>query len=144
MSKRTYTACYVHLVWGTKDRVPLLKSPESRTAATRYIREYAEEKAIPVKAIYVNPDHVHLLIELPTNRTIEEIVKLVKGSSSHWINQNNIIKPKFAWAVGYAAFTVSKLNVGKVKKYIEKQEEHHRKLTYTEEYQRFIKEVENR
>ncbi|HGY55126.1 MAG TPA: IS200/IS605 family transposase [Caldithrix abyssi] len=144
MSKRTYTACYAHLVWGTKDRVPLLKSPESRAATTRYIREYAEEKAIPVKALYVNPDHVHLLIELPTNQTIEEIVKLVKGSSSHWINQNDIIKPKFAWAVGYAAFTVSKLNVGKVKHYIEKQEEHHRKSTFTEEYQKFIKEVENR
>ena len=140
MPKHTYTACYVHLIWGTKDRLPLLNNPEAKAKTTKFISEYTVEKAIPLEALYVNPDHVHLLIELPTNRTIEDIVKLIKGSSSHWINQNDIIKQKFAWAVGCAAFTVSKSNIGKVTNYIRNQENHHRKKSFRQEYDEFIQQ----
>ena len=75
---------------------------------------------------------------MPTNRTIQDIVKFVKGSSSHWINQNNIIKEKFSWAKGYSAFSVSKSGVYRVRKYIKNQEEHHRKKSFAEEYSKFL------
>ena len=88
--------------------------------------------------MYTNPDHVHLLIELPVDRTIQDIIKLLKGSSSHWINQNDIIRHKFSWAIGYAALTVSKTNVEKVKKYIQRQKEHHKKVSFNEEYMKFL------
>ena len=138
MSKRSYTACYVHLIWGVKERLPLLKTKEVRRKVNKYIHEYAVTKKISIKVLHTNPDHIHLLIELSTDQTIEDIVKLIKGSSSHWINQNDIIEPKFSWAVGYAAFTVSRMNVSKVFKYILNQEEHHRKITFKEEYDKFI------
>lgn len=139
MSKRSYTACYLHLIWGVKDRLPLLKSKEVRVAINGFLQEYAGSKNIQIKTMYINTEHAHLLTELPTNQTIEDTVKLLKGSSSHWINQNDIIKPKFAWAVGYAAFTVSKSNVQRVHNYILNQEKHHKKITFREEYEAFIK-----
>jgi len=139
VSKRSYTACYLHLIWGVKDRLPLLNSKQVRTAVNKYIQQYSSTKNIPIKIMFINPDHIHLLIELPTNQTIEDMVKLIKGSSSHWINQNDIIKPKFAWAVGYAAFTISKSNIGRVFNYIKNQETHHKKVTFQDEYDSFIK-----
>jgi putative transposase len=96
MSKKSYTACYIHLIWGVKDRQLLLKSEEARIALRKFINQYVKLKKINLKIMFINPEHIHLLIELATNQTIEDIVKLIKGSSSHWINQNDIIKLKFA------------------------------------------------
>jgi putative transposase len=96
MSKRSYTACYIHLIWGVKDRQLLLKSEEARIALRKFINQYVKLKKINLKIMFINPEHIHLLIELATNQTIEDIVKLIKGSSLHWINQNDIIKLKFA------------------------------------------------
>ena len=142
MSKRSYTACYLHLIWAVKDRMPLLNTEKAVKSVTGYLHSYLNELGIYVHALYINPEHIHLLIDLPTNRTIEDIVKLIKGSSSHWINQNNIIEYKFAWSVGYAAFAVSKSNVEKVAQYILNQKEHHRRITFAEEYRKFIREYE--
>jgi hypothetical protein len=66
-------------------------------------------------------------------------VKLLKGASSHWINQNRIVPGKFAWGRGYGAFSVSQSGVDEVSKYIANQEEHHRKKPFAEEYERFIR-----
>ena len=139
MSKRSYTACYIYLIWGVKDRQLLLKSEEARIALRKFINQYVKLKKINLKIMFINPEHIHLLIELATNQTTEDIVKLIKGSSSHWINQNDIIKLKFAQAVGHAAFTISKSNVERVYKYIANQEKHHKKVTFNEEYEAFIK-----
>jgi len=141
MAHHTYTACYVHLIWGTKQRMPLLKGEDKALAVRKYIYDYARQHSVNVLALYVNPDHVHLLMELPTHMTIENIVKTIKGASSHWINQNDITAYKFAWAVGYAAFTVSHTNVEKVKKYIKNQKTHHQVLTFKEEYERLLKSI---
>lgn len=139
MSKRSYTACFLHIIWGTHKRLPLLNTNENRGKLTEFIKEYLREKNILLKELFINPDHVHMLIELPTNMTIQDIVKLIKGSSSHWINQNNITKAKFSWATGYGAFTVSQSNIENVKRYIQNQKEHHRKTTFGEEYKKFIR-----
>jgi len=91
-----------------------------------------------MKINYVNTNHVHALIDLPTNISLENMLQLFKGSSSHWINQNKFISGKFSWGRGYAIFAVSHSNIVKVENYIANQYEHHRKKTYLEEYQRFI------
>jgi REP element-mobilizing transposase RayT len=91
-----------------------------------------------MKKNYVNTDHAHALIDLPTNFTLESLAQVLKGSSSHWINQNHMIRGKFAWARGYAIFSVSHLKLDRVDKYIENQHEHHRKKTFIEEYQKLI------
>jgi putative transposase len=91
-----------------------------------------------MKINYVNADHAHALIDLPTNLCIEDCAKLLKGSSSHYINQNRIINTKFFWGRGYGAFSVSASQLEAVTEYIKNQEEHHRAKSFTEEYKVFI------
>jgi len=107
-------------------------------AASKFLTNYALEKGIYMKINYVNPEHVHTLIDLPTNRTIEEAIKLFKGSSSHWINENRLLRGRFGWGRGYGAFSVSHSEVDKVAAYIANQEEHHRKKSFREEFELFV------
>jgi len=91
-----------------------------------------------MKINYVNADHVHALVDLPTSLSIEKLIQLLKGSSSHWVNSNNLITGKFAWGRGYGAFSVSESNVDQVARYIAQQEEHHRVRSFAEELKEFI------
>ena len=92
-----------------------------------------------MKINYFNEEHAHALIDLPTNLTIEQVIQLLKGSSSHWINQNRLVKGRFAWGRGYGAYSVSHSDVSMVANYIVHQEEHHRKRSFAEEYELFVK-----
>ena len=67
------------------------------------------------------------------------VMKMVKGESSHWVNQQDFLHKKFAWQTGYGGFSVSESLLEKVETYIKNQEEHHRKMTFQEEYERFMK-----
>jgi putative transposase len=115
-----------------------LLNKEAAAALSRYLSEYADTKGVYMKINYVNADHVHTLIDLPTNLSIEELIQLLKGSSSHSVNANNILAGKFAWGRGYGAFSVSESNVAQVAAYIAAQEEHHRVRTFAEELREFI------
>jgi REP element-mobilizing transposase RayT len=106
---------------------------------SNFLDSYALQKGIYMKINYVNADHTHALIDLPTSVCIEDVIKLFKGSSSHWINQNRIIRGKFYWGRGYGAFSVSHSDVDRVARYIANQEEHHRKHSFAEEYERFVR-----
>ena len=86
-----------------------------------------------MKINYVNPEHVHALIDLPTSLCTEELMQLFKGSSSHWINETNLVPGKFGWGRGYGAFSVSQSGLAEVARYIADQEEHHRKKSFAEE-----------
>jgi len=107
--------------------------------ASLNLSEYALDNGIYMKLNFFNADHTHTLIDLPTNLTIEQVIHLFKGSTSHWINQNRLVKGRFAWGRGYGAFSVSHSDVDRVAKYIASQEDHHRKRTFEDEYQLFVK-----
>lgn len=107
--------------------------------ASAFLNNYSLQKGIYLKINYFNADHTHALIDLPTRYSVEDVIKLFKGGSSHWINEQNLLKGRFAWAKGYGAFSVSHSDVGRVARYIANQEEHHRKRTYAEEYELFVK-----
>ena len=109
---------------------------------SRFLSDYADEKGIYMKINFVNPDHVHALIDLPTKFSIEDVAQFFKGSSSHWINENNLVPGKFGWGRGYGVFSVSHSAVGEVAKYIANQEEHHRKRSFAEELKQFLKRHE--
>jgi len=111
---------------------------KARKRVSQFLSAYANEKQIYMMINYINADHGHALIDLPTTLSVNEAVKLLKGSSSHWINAEGLITGKFSWARGYAAFSVSHSNVEKVARYIANQEEHHRVKTFAEEYEAFI------
>ena len=138
MSLHSYSKVWLHLIWSTHNKDKIL-SKKNREMLSDFLYKYAEEKEIYMKINYVNAEHVHTLIDLPTTLSIEECLKLLKGSSSHYVNQNRLVNTKFRWARGYGAFSVSESNVQKVVDYIKNQEEHHRVKTFTEEYELFMK-----
>jgi putative transposase len=137
MSVHSYSRCWVHLIWGTLNREKQFNKMAA-TRLSRYLGEYAEKQGVYMKINYVNADHVHALVDLPTAFSIEKLMQLLKGSSSHWINSNDVIAEKFAWARGYGAFSVSESNLNQVAAYIARQEEHHRVRTFAEELREFI------
>jgi len=137
MSTHSYSRCWLHLIWTTLDREPMLTKPAA-AASSKFLTNYALEKGIYMKINYVNPEHVHTLIDLPTNKSIEEVVKLFKGSSSHWINENRLLRGRFGWGRGYGAFSVSHSDVDRVASYIAGQEKHHRKKSFRAEFELFV------
>ena len=92
-----------------------------------------------MKINYFNADHTHALFDLPTSKSIEQVVQLFKGDSSHWINENKLLPGRFARGRGYGAFSVSHSDMARVAAYIARQEEHHKRKTFAEEYELFVK-----
>jgi putative transposase len=137
MSLHSYSRCWLHLIWGTRERERILNKEAARRVS-QYLSEYSEEKGIYMKINYVNADHVHVLIDLPTSLSIEDVVQLLKGSSSHWINSHDVVTEKFAWGRGYGAFSVSESNLSTVVAYIAGQEQHHHVRTFADEWNEFV------
>jgi putative transposase len=137
VSAHSYSRCWIHLIWGTLNRERLLNK-NAASQVSHFLSDYAETKGVYMKINYVNADHVHVLVELPTSLSVENLVQLFKGSSSHWINANNMIRGKFAWGRGYGAFSVSQSNITRVAAYIAGQEAHHRLRSFSDELKEFI------
>ena len=137
MSVRSFTKVWIHFIWGTKNRSKSLTNREFRKRISKHLSLNSENQGIYMKVNYVTSDHVHALIDLPTNMTIEDVARLLKGELSSWINNN--VDFKFNWATGYAAFSVSESKLDKVIKYILNQEEHHKHKSFTEEYEEFLR-----
>ena len=106
--------------------------------ASGWLSEYSIQKGVYMKINYFNADHVHSLVDLPTSKSIEEVVQLFKGSMAHKINEEKILRGKFSWGRGYGAFSVSHSDVGRVARYIAQQEEHHKKRTFSQEFELFV------
>ncbi|MCJ7716987.1 MAG: IS200/IS605 family transposase [Anaerolineales bacterium] len=136
----TYIKTYIHFVFSTKNREPFLNSPALRSKVWNHIRENAKEKGIFIDFINGYSDHCHCLISLSADQTMSKVMQLVKGESSFWINKNKLCQTRFAWQDEYFAVSVSESALKRVRNYIKNQEEHHRKHTFEEEYDVFIKE----
>ena len=132
-----FVKIWVHLVWTTKNRRPLL-TQEIRLDIFNHIRENAEKKGIYVDFINGYLEHVHCLISLKSSQNIDKIMMLLKGESSFWINKNKISLGKFEWQDDYFAVSVSESALNRVRNYIKNQENHHKRKSFNEEYQEFI------
>ncbi len=128
---------WLHFVWSTKDRHPYL-TDEVRSKVFDHIRENARVKNIHIDFINGWVDHVHCLISLASNQTIEDIMKLIKGESSHWVNKNKLTKLRFEWQDEYFVASVSESNLSAVRKYISEQAKHHSKISFREEFDTFL------
>ena len=137
MSLHSYSRIWLHLVWTTLNRERLLNLA-SAAKLSGFLSEYADSKGIYLKINFVNPEHVHALIDLPTGTTVEEVMQLFKGASSHWVNEQGLVAGKFSWGRGYGCFSVSQSNVADVAKYIADQAEHHRVKSFAEEFRAFV------
>jgi len=134
----SFNKIWIHAIWATKGRTPLISGAVEKKIY-EFISTQLREQGCPVRIINGMPDHIHCLFLLNPQKSIAEVIKQIKGSSSHYINQNNLIAEKFAWQTGYAAFSVSESAVEKVFLYIKNQKKHHHKKTFTEEYEAFLK-----
>jgi REP element-mobilizing transposase RayT len=103
-----------------------------------HIKENSIKKEIYIDTMNCVLDHIHLLISLGSEQTISKVVQLIKGESSHWLNEQHILKGRFKWQDDYFAASVSESIVDKVRGYISNQEEHHRIKSFAEEYDEFI------
>ena len=133
----TYTALHCHVIFSTKRRERWIsQSIEARVWA--YLGGIARQNDLRPLLIGGVDDHVHILLGMPPTITVSEALKRIKGGSSGWVKENFPGCQGFAWQDGYAAFAVSKSQMGEVEAYIRDQREHHRLKTFQEEYRAFL------
>lgn len=133
----SYNKIWLHVVFATKERIPLITFA-IETKIYDHMREQLIEIGCPVRIINGMPDHVHLLFLQNPKMAVADIVKQVKGNTSHWINEQDLIPERFAWQTGYAAYSVSESQLERVFQYINHQKEHHKRKTFAMEYDEFI------
>ncbi len=121
---RTRVAVFVHVTWGTWDRLPLLTGQVER-AVHRALSDGCEELGAQVVAIDGVEDHIHLLMRLPATISLSELMRRIKGASAHLITYQVAPSEFFKWQGGYGAFSVSPRHLAKVRDYIAHQREHH-------------------
>jgi putative transposase len=117
-----WTQLYLHLVWATWNRAPLL-TPRLIEAVDRSIRAECVRMRVEVIAFGGVADHVHLLVRIPTTISVADLVKQVKGSSSHMLGQR--MRVAFRWQGRYGAFSLSTSHVDRIRNYVLNQEQHH-------------------
>ena len=122
--RQTWTGLFVHLVWGTWDRLPML-TEELKTPVYRAIGAKCTELRAELVAVGGMEDHVHLLVQLPSTLCVADLVKHVKGASAHLVTHQLAPAQPFKWQGAYAAFTVCPHHVTRVRDYIARQREHH-------------------
>jgi REP element-mobilizing transposase RayT len=134
----SYNRIWIHAIWSTKERESLIDHSIEKDVY-QFMSDQLRDLGCPVRIINGMPDHIHCLFLLSPQKSIAEVIKQIKGSSSHYINQNDLIHLKFAWQTGYAAYSVSESVVDRVYQYIKNQKQHHAKKTFLHEYDEFIK-----
>jgi len=135
-------AVYLHLVWATWDRLPLITADIERRLY-RNIESEAQKLGCIVLAINGTYEHIHLLVSFPTTISIADLVKQVKGVSSHFINETLQPETQFKWQGHYGAFSVSRWDVDKIVEYIKRQKEHHAANDLLDELEQAIEEFVN-
>jgi REP element-mobilizing transposase RayT len=130
---------WVHLIFSTKDRYPFLSDKSLRTDMHAYLATVLRNHECETLIVGGVEDHVHALFALSRNYSIADIVKEIKRTSSRWIKEKSPTQKKFSWQHGYGAFSVSQSHLDQVTCYIERQEEHHRRVTFQDEYRAFLK-----
>jgi putative transposase len=137
----TYTQLYIHCVFAVKYRAAMLNVTWDERLRL-YISAIVQNHDHKMLAINNMPDHLHFFVGLNPKQSISDMLRIVKSESSVWINEQKFIKSKFNWQDGYGAFSHSVSQINKVVQYIHNQQEHHRKVTFLEEYRKMLKDFE--
>ena len=136
--KIEYNNLYSHFIFTTLHRLPLI-SETHRERIEKYITGIVNNNDSQLYAIYANPEHMHFLVSRSPKFSEETLATIIAESSQKFIVQNELCGKQFAWQESASAFSVSKSDIDKVCKYILTQPEHHRKVSFLEEYEEFIK-----
>jgi len=124
-------------MWATKNRQRVI-SKELKPLLLSHIKENSIKKDIYIDCLNCVEDHIHVLLSLSVDQTISKVMQLIKGESSFWVNQQDIVKDKFEWQDDYIGLSVSESAIDKVRAYIGNQEQHHSKKTFEQEYKEFL------
>ncbi|PBJ12822.1 IS200/IS605 family transposase [Flavobacterium sp. ACN6] len=135
---QSFTKLWIHAIWATKHRQELIDYSIEKKLYD-FINEELIHLGCPVRILNGMPDHVHVLFLQNPQKTISDIIKQIKGSSSHFMNREELILEKFAWQTGYAAFSVSESQLEVVYHYIKNQKQHHLKKNGQDEFDDFVK-----
>lgn len=136
----SFNSCLMHCVFSTKERRPLL-TPVICGRLWPYLGGIARENDMKALAIGGVADHVHLLLSLPTTLSVAKAMQSIKGNSSKWFRETfpELRAQGFAWQEGFGAFSIGVSGVKDTVRYIQTQAEHHRKKSFREELQVFLK-----
>ena len=134
----TFTQLHLHFVFGVKFREAVIQS-SWKERLHQYITAIIQNHRHKLLQINSMPDHIHILIGYNPNQSVSSLIQLIKSESTKWINSQRFVRGCFAWQEGFGAFSYSRSQVQEVIRYIQQQEEHHKKVTFQEEYRAFLK-----
>ncbi len=135
----TYTQLYVQFVFAVQNRVSLIQ-PEWENELYKYITGVAKNNGHKMIAINGIPDHLHVFIGLHTTQSIADLMQMIKGDSSEWINTKQFVKGNFRWQEGYGAFSYARCQLDQIYKYVMNQKIHHQKKSFLDEYVQLLEE----
>ena len=124
----------LHVVFSTKNRVPFLKNIELRSRFHAYLAGALQQLDCEPVLVDGVEDHVHILCNLSRTITVAKLVEELKKGSSKWMKEQGPAYHDFFWQSGYGAFSVSQSNIERVREYVASQEEHHRKVSFQDEF----------
>lgn len=137
----TYTQIHIQCVAAVKYRRALI-DPKWKELLHKYITGIVQNNGHKMIEINTMPDHLHFLFGCRPNQSVSDLMRLVKGESSEWLNNQKMSRAQFRWQEGFGAFSYSKSQIPIVANYIRNQEKHHRKKTFLEEYNELLDEFE--
>jgi len=134
----TYTQIHIHAIFAVKYRQALIQK-EWKNELYKYVTGIIQNNNHKLLIINGMSDHIHILFGMKPSQSLSDLMQDIKGGSSKWINDQKLIQNKFTWQSGYGAFSYSLSQIPNVIRYIENQEEHHRKKSFLEEYDDILK-----
>ena len=137
----TYTQIHIHAVFTVKNRQSLINN-NWQNRLYNYIIAIIQSYEHKVLSIGGTADHIHILFGFRPTQSLSELMQIIKRNSSEWVNKEKLTLGRFSWQEGFGAFSYSKSQVLKVIRYIENQEEHHKKKTFIEEYKKILQDFE--
>lgn len=133
----TYTQIHIQFVFAVKYRDAII-ADSWKEKLHQYITGIIQHNGHKLLQINSMPDHIHIFIGMRPDQSMSSLVQNVKAESSKWIKEQKFCNSKFAWQEGYGAFSYAKSQVPAVIKYIQNQEQHHKKETFLDEYRKFL------
>jgi REP-associated tyrosine transposase len=132
----------VHIVFSTKDRYPFLRDLTIREEMHCYLCGILNNRGSPALLVGGVSDHVHILCQLSRTTAISNLIGETKQASLLWVKEKHGMLAQFYWQSGYGAFSIGQSQLASIRRYIATQEEHHRKLSFQDEFRGFLRKYE--
>ena len=134
----TRTFLFIHVIWTTLNRAPILKKPV-RMVLFSFLQKSSEEKGIRIISIQGVEDHLHVLLQLNPAQNLSQVVRSLKNDAAVWLKDTNLLDSELEWQPEFAAYTVSPSGVKQVMEFIANQEVYHKTKTLESELAVFDK-----